>query len=311
MTSSTALIKTPRVLPLAQPSSGGLDCSILLWRRQLLLIRSANDASSKRLPAVPALQNLQWFEACLRQSPIELVRLDMSLGEAAIRTWANACANTHKRVFVRLPAATHLPKLRTPIAWRFKRLADWLVAVGLIVCLSPLFLTLAILVYLDTPGPILFRQWRVGHRGQLFQIFKFRTMRPDAEEIHHQTMGDQKGIHKLENDPRVTKSGRWLRKYSLDELPQLLNVLRGEMSLVGPRPWALYDAVRIEPALQGRLNALPGVTGAWQVTARSTDCDLSSVNRMDLDYLKRWTVRQDLKFLLLTVPKVVSGFGAY
>lgn len=311
MTSSTALIKTPKVLPLAQPGSGVLDCSILLWRRQLLLIRSANEASSKRLPAVPALQNLQWFEACLRQSPVELVRLDMSLGEEAIRSWANACANTHKRVFVRLPAATHLPKLRTPVAWQFKRLADWLVAAGLVVCLSPLFLILAILVYLDSPGPIFFKQWRVGHRGQLFQILKFRTMRPDAEKLHHQTMGDQKGIHKLENDPRVTKAGRWLRKYSLDELPQLLNVLRGEMSLVGPRPWALYDALRIEPALQGRLNALPGVTGAWQVTARSTDCDLSSVNRMDLDYLKRWTVQQDLKFLLLTVPKVVSGFGAY
>lgn len=311
MTSSTALIKTPKVLPLAQPGSGVLDCSILLWRRQLLLIRSANEASLKRLPAVPALQNLQWFEACLRQSPVELVRLDMSLGEEAIRSWANACANTHKRVFVRLPAATHLPKLRTPVAWQFKRLADWLVAAGLVVCLSPLFLILAILVYLDSPGPIFFKQWRVGHRGQLFQILKFRTMRPDAEKLHHQTMGDQKGIHKLENDPRVTKAGRWLRKYSLDELPQLLNVLRGEMSLVGPRPWALYDALRIEPALQGRLNALPGVTGAWQVTARSTDCDLSSVNRMDLDYLKRWTVQQDLKFLLLTVPKVVSGFGAY
>lgn len=311
MTLSTALIKTPRVLPLAQPGSGVLDRSILLWRRQLLLIRSANDASSNRLPTVPALQNLQWFEACLRQSPVELVRLDMSLGEEALRSWANACANTHKRVFVRLPAATHLPKLRTPVAWQFKRLADWLVAAGLVVCLSPLFLMLAILVHLDSPGPILFKQWRVGRRGQLFQILKFRTMRPDAEKLHHQTMGDQKGIHKLENDPRVTKSGRWLRRYSLDELPQLLNVLRGEMSLVGPRPWALYDAVRIEPALQGRLNALPGVTGAWQVTARSTDCDLSSVNRMDLDYLKRWTVQQDLKFLLLTVPKVVSGFGAY
>jgi len=102
-----------------------------------------------------------------------------------------------------------------------------------------------------------------------------------------------------------------MRKYSLDELPQLFNVLLGEMSMVGPRPWALYDALEITPNLRHRLNALPGMTGAWQVTARSHDCDLTSVNLMDLDYLRGWSVRNDFKFLLMTVPKVLAGFGAY
>jgi len=129
--------------------------------------------------------------------------------------------------------------------------------------------------------------------------------------MHHQVMTDQDGLHKLENDPRVTSVGRWLRRHSLDELPQLINVLRGEMSLVGPRPWALYDVVRISPDLQQRLNALPGMTGAWQVQARSTQLDISVVNRSDLQYLESWSLRRDFKFLLLTIPKVLSGFGAY
>jgi len=133
----------------------------------------------------------------------------------------------------------------------------------------------------------------------------------DAEEQHHQVMGDQSGLHKLVADPRTTSIGKWLRKYSLDELPQLFNVLRGEMSLVGPRPWALYDALRIDEAGKTRLNALPGITGAWQVETRSQLLDLNAVNKCDLEYLGSWSLIKDLKILLLTIPKVISGSGAY
>ncbi|MGB3765849.1 MAG: heterocyst development glycosyltransferase HepC [Phormidesmis sp.] len=312
MTSSTALLKMPRVLSLAQLDDQDLSPSRLLWRQQWLLIKLPTTASRRRpMQSVPALQNRQWFEACLARSPVKGIRADMSLGEETIRSWAMACRRTHKRIFVCLPSGTRLPKSRSPLAWGFKRLADWLIAASLLVVLSPLFLMLAVLVRWDSPGPIFFRQWRIGYRGELFQILKFRTMQADAEQIHHQVMGKQSGIHKLKNDPRITRVGRWLRKYSLDELPQLLNVLRGEMSLVGPRPWALYDAIRIEPALQGRLNALPGITGAWQVTERSNNCNLSAVSQLDLDYLKRWTVLRDFQLLLMTVPKVFSGLGAY
>ena len=192
-----------------------------------------------------------------------------------------------------------------------KRALDWAVAALLLILLSPMLLCLAGLIRMVSPGPIFFKQWRVGERGKLFQIIKFRTMIVGAERLHHQLMCNQDGLHKLQDDPRITPLGRWMRKYSLDELPQLLNVLRGEMSLVGPRPWALYDAVRINPELQPRLNALPGVTGAWQVESRSHLRDLNLVNRGDLKYLHTWSIKQDLKFLLLTIPKVLTGFGAY
>ncbi len=174
-------------------------------------------------------------------------------------------------------------------------------------------LTIAALIKASTPGPVLFRQWRVGQRGKLFRVLKFRTMTVNAEDSHHQVMADQMhtNLHKRDDDPRITPLGRWLRKYSFDELPQLLNVLLGEMSLVGPRPWALYDAVRIRPDLLERLNALPGITGAWQIQARSHLLDIDKVSDLDLDYLRNWSLAKDFKILLRTVPKVLSGFGAY
>ena len=312
MVLSTALLKTPRILSLLQPGREASAPSALTWRQHLLLIERVSNASIQdSSKTIPALQSLEWCEACLHCSPIKAVRLDISLGEETLRSWANVCDRTGKRSFIRLPSAAYLPKIRSPRTWRLKRVADWLAAAILLLCISPLLLLIAALVYADSPGPIFFKQWRVGYRGQLFQIMKFRTMRFDAEQLHHQVMGQQAGLHKLANDPRMTKIGRWLRKYSLDELPQLFNVLRGEMSLVGPRPWALYDAVRIEPAFRCRLNALPGVTGAWQVSTRSDEVDISSVSKKDLTYLSEWSVLEDCKLLLLTIPKVISGSGSY
>ena len=235
----------------------------------------------------------------------------MDLGEATIQHWANACNCTGKHVFLQLPAATYLPKRRSPIKWGGKRLADWVTAAALVIILSPVLLLLVAAVYLDSPGPIFFRQWRVGHRGQLFEILKFRTMHSNAEQSHHQLMIGQAGMHKLKNDPRITSSGHWLRKYSLDELPQLFNVLCGKMSLVGPRPLALYDALRLSPIGRKRLNALPGMTGLWQVQMRSHQCDLETVSQIDLEYLKNWSPLKDLHLILLTLPKVLSGFGAF
>ena len=189
---------------------------------------------------------------------------------------------------------------------------DLSIASLLLVLLSPVLLTIAALIKASTPGPILFRQWRVGQRGKLFRVLKFRTMTVNAEQHHHQVMAGQShtNLHKREDDPRITPLGKRLRKYSLDELPQLFNVLLGEMSLVGPRPWALYDAVRIRPEMLERLNALPGITGAWQVQARSHLLDIDMVNDLDLEYLRNWSLTEDLKILLRTVPKVLSGFGA-
>ncbi len=281
---------------------------ILTWRLQKLIVRRSGSQPQVSLPHLDAIP---WLVDCLRLSPIQLVKLDLAIGETAIQCWAEACQQAGKPVFVRTPTKRGFRQDQRPLQWGLKRVSDRIIAAILLLILSPLFLVLALLIRQNSPGSIFFRQWRVGERGRLFQIIKFRTMVSGAALMHHQLMNDQDGLHKLENDPRVTSVGRWLRRYSLDELPQLINVLRGEMSLVGPRPWALYDVVRISPDLQQRLNALPGMTGAWQVQARSTQLDISVVNRTDLQYLESWSLRRDFKFLLLTIPKVLSGFGAY
>jgi lipopolysaccharide/colanic/teichoic acid biosynthesis glycosyltransferase len=160
-------------------------------------------------------------------------------------------------------------RISQSIYWQVKRCLDWLAALTLLVIFSPLMLAIALLIKIFAPGSIFFAQWRVGERGKLFKIYKFRTMQVDAEAQHHELMGEQTGLHKLLLDPRITQLGKWLRKYSLDELPQLFNVIRGDMSLVGPRPWALYDALRLEQSDIKRLNALPGITGA---VVGSTSC---------------------------------------
>ncbi len=280
----------------------------LFWRQNQLLVRA--DKQSKT-PFLPPLEEQQWLTECLRRSPIRLVKLPLTMDEATLQVWADACANAGKPVFLQVPATSSLPNKTNRLKWGIKRLAEWLIAALLLLLFSPLMVLISCLLVSQSPGPVLFYQWRVGERGKLFRICKFRTMFVGAEQLHHQVMGNQDGLHKCENDPRITPVGCWLRKYSLDELPQLINVLRGEMSLVGPRPWALYDALRLSPEVRSRLNALPGITGIWQITRRSTLRDLDAVNRIDLGYLGAWSFRQDLKILLMTIPKVIMGFGAY
>ncbi len=310
MTTSTVLLKTPIVfeVPTTKRTSSAFEDCILTWEQDSLIVRPRYSEAEAEMSA---LRDKTWLRDCLRRSPVKRVYLSPEMDSSKFKAWADLCHVAKKQVYLTVPNVFDLPQTRQPISWRVKRLADWFVACLLGVTLSPLMGLLALWIWLDSPGPILFRQWRVGYQGRLFQICKFRSMEVNAEARHHKVMGQQKGLHKLERDPRVTKAGYWLRKFSLDEFPQLLNVLRGEMSLVGPRPWALYDAVRIEPMLRKRLRALPGMTGMWQVTARSNVSDLTSVNRMDLDYLRQWTFLEDLKLLLLTVPKVVTGFGAF
>lgn len=306
--SSLVSLKTSSTKTFSTPPSLGGSKYILTWRLQKLIVQR-----SKQHPEVslPNLDEPSWLVDCLRLSPIQLVKLDLEMGEDAIKCWADACHEVGKPAFIRTPTKHGFRQTQRPLRWALKQVSDRIIAAILLLILSPLFLVLALLIRRDSAGSIFFRQWRVGERGRLFQIIKFRTMVSGAAQMHHQIMNEQDGLHKLENDPRVTRVGRWLRRYSLDELPQLINVLRGEMSLVGPRPWALYDAVRISSDLQQRLNALPGMTGAWQVQARSTQLDISVVNRTDLQYLETWSLRRDFKFLLLTIPKVLSGFGAY
>ena len=305
------ILHTSKVLTLdLDPSKvqSYLPACNLKWRRKNLLVKSTpNDTNY----SFSALTRKQWLQNCLQNSWVKRVCVDRVLGEQGIKLWADTCHQAGKPIFIRIRSHGELPSCRQTAYWRVKRVLDWLAALILLVVFSPLMLSIALLIKIFTPGSVFFSQWRVGERGKLFKIYKFRTMVINAEHQHHEVMGNQNGLHKLEQDPRITLLGRWLRKYSLDELPQLFNVLRGEMSLVGPRPWALYDALRLEEKSQKRLNALPGITGPWQVAARSNILELDAVTKYDLDYLNSWSLTKDLKILVMTLPKVLSGFGAY
>src|SRR5206468_13000853 len=176
----------------------------------------------------------------------------------------------------------------------------------------PLFVIIGLLVRLTSSGSMVFRQARAGFHGRRFWMYKFRTMVDGAEHMREQVahLNAMSGpVFKATDDPRLTPVGGFLRKLSLDELPQLFNVLKGEMSLVGPRPLPVYEASRIKGAQRRRLAMRPGITGLWQVTGRSA-VDFDEWMRLDLLYVDRWSVGLDLSILLRTIPAVLSRKGA-
>ncbi|BEP12737.1 sugar transferase [Acidothermaceae bacterium B102] len=193
--------------------------------------------------------------------------------------------------------------------------AYWVAALLLVVVLSPLLLFISAWIAIDSRGPVLFRQTRVGAAGREFTVFKFRTMVLDAEDqlaaLKDLNESDPDGLlFKMRNDPRVTRSGRFLRKYSLDELPQLLNVLRGNMALVGPRPPLPSEVAAYEDDVRRRLMVRPGITGLWQVSGRS-DLTWEESVRLDLYYVENWSPALDISILWKTLFAVLRGGGAY
>jgi exopolysaccharide biosynthesis polyprenyl glycosylphosphotransferase len=195
-----------------------------------------------------------------------------------------------------------------------KRPFDFAVAVLVLSVLSPVYLLIALLIKLTSPGPVLFRQQRSGLNGRPFTIYKFRTMAIDAELRKHELAGlnEMRGpVFKVTNDPRVTPIGRILRRYSIDEFPQFFNVLRGEMSLVGPRPLPVDEVKRFDDlSHRRRLSVKPGLTCLWQVSGRNNVADFKDWVRLDLEYIDNWSLWLDLKILWRTVPVVLGGVGA-
>jgi exopolysaccharide biosynthesis polyprenyl glycosylphosphotransferase len=192
-----------------------------------------------------------------------------------------------------------------------KRLLDVTVAASALLLAAPLFALLAILIKLDSPGPVFYASDRVGRKGNRFKCYKLRTMVVDADLQKHKLRGanERQGpFFKLTNDPRVTRIGRWLRRSSLDELPQLVNVLRGEMSLVGPRPHPVDDFELYSIEHLRRLDVSPGLTGLWQVTARK-DPSFETNMALDLEYIENWSLGLDLKIMLKTIPAVMRAEG--
>lgn len=194
-----------------------------------------------------------------------------------------------------------------------KRALDLFIAGAATVALIPLFALISLAIALTSRGPVLFRQTRVGENGLPFEILKFRTMYVDAERRREQLLvtSDRRGVcFKSKNDPRITKVGRFLRRTSLDELPQLFNVLKGEMSLVGPRP-ALQSEVAAYPAhAMGRLACKPGITGIWQVSGRA-DINFETMVSMDIAYARSKSTVLDIMILALTGRAILFGRGAY
>lgn len=189
-----------------------------------------------------------------------------------------------------------------------KRIFDITVAVALLATLVPVFLIVALWIRLDSPGPVFFNRQRVGRNGKPFVMYKLRSMIQDAEQrltsLQHLNTAGQRAI-KIPNDPRVTKTGQILRKTSLDELPQLLNVLKGEMSLIGPRPQAANEVALYTERERRRLEAIPGMTGLWQVTARH-DSSFAAWVKWDLAYLENWSLLLDLQILCRTIAVLWS-----
>jgi exopolysaccharide biosynthesis polyprenyl glycosylphosphotransferase len=201
---------------------------------------------------------------------------------------------------------------RAYVGWT-KRAFDLLLGGLALLAISPLLLLIALAIKLDSPGPVFYRQLRVGKDGRRFRIYKFRSMRPDADRLLDQlrTHNEADGpLFKMKQDPRVTRVGALLRRWSLDELPQLLNVVTGDMSLVGPRLPIPSEVSQYEPWQLGRLRAQPGITGLWQVSGRS-DVSFHDMVRLDLHYIRNWSLGLDLEILLRTVPAVLTSRGAY
>jgi lipopolysaccharide/colanic/teichoic acid biosynthesis glycosyltransferase len=195
-----------------------------------------------------------------------------------------------------------------------KRSCDLIGSVIGILVLSPLLAGIALAVRVSSPGPVFYRQIRVGRGGSRFSMFKFRTMIDGADGIVQdlQTLNEASGpLFKIRSDPRITTVGRWLRRWSLDELPQFFNVVRGEMSLVGPRPPLPNEVAAYQQDWHfDRLEVLPGITGLWQVSGRS-DLSFDDYIRLDLHYVENWSLGLDLFILLKTLPAVLFQKGAF
>lgn len=225
-----------------------------------------------------------------------------------LHNWRSEAEELHGLTLMHLPTASLGPGARI-----MKRLIDIALATCALLAASPVLLIIAAAIKLDSRGPVFFRQERIGRAGEPFRIFKFRSMTADAWQ-QRDTVAQQNEVDgplfKMENDPRVTRVGAFIRKTSLDELPQLINVVRGEMSLVGPRPLPTEESDRIDGAALARLDVKPGITGLWQVCGRS-DLSYADLQHLDSVYVRSWTLMWDVRIILQTPKVVFARKGAY
>lgn len=254
----------------------------LRWKGKYLIVKSATAAQASILPQP---LDADWLVACLSRSPIKVIRLNLDLSAEMLEVWADAARRSRKDVYVSLPIVANLPQKNQPIGWLFKRMVDLVVTTLLMGFLVPVILALVLILRPQSWRQVFVRKWHVGERGKLFQTFRLRTR-------------DEQG--------QWLRGGRMIYQSKLDRLPKFFNVLRGEMSLVGSCPWMLEDAAQADMPLRHRLNGLPGVAGCWMIQERWRLVDSYFLNQIDLDYLWNWSLVEDLRFLMVIIPKVMD-----
>lgn len=227
----------------SEPLSSSSYCT-LQWRRNQLLVKPIG---SVKQPYMPLLDTYESLKECLQHSAVDLVRIDPKLGEEKVKLWASAAAWASKPIYLRIDTNLKQSKPDSYFLLSMKRFCSGAIALVVLLMISPLMLLLAALMKIDARSPLFERSWYVGERGRLFKLIKFRT------------------TSVFQKDKETTQLGNWMRKYGLNNLPQLLNVIRGEMGLFGSRCWTLEDAVRLAPEAQKQLNNLPGIMGSWEV----------------------------------------------
>lgn len=280
-----------------------------------------------------SMGTLHDLPALVEQHSVEAVVVGTELPSDRAKTLVEDCLQLGCQVL--FPAqAVNAPDLRPTLVWHhdqpffefgspvlktraliLKRIADVIGSLILMVIAAPVYIILAVAIRLDSPGPILFRQERAGLGGRRFRMLKFRTMRQGADdqkaELAHLNRSGDARLFKITDDPRVTKLGRLLRRWSIDELPQVWNVLIGDMSLVGPRPFFESDFDWYEDHHFRRLDAKPGITGLWQVSGRSEVVNFEDVIYLDRQYIEQWSIWLDISILFRTIPAVLRRTGAY
>lgn len=302
-------------------------CLHLLEKSKEFRINSQLDLSQFTCPEQAAIQ----FEQIDLQKVDEILICSWEkIRESRKFLWKLRCSGTYWRIlrleeqiesdnlevshFEGVTALRIIESSITGIDFLTKRIADITISFVLLIVFGLPMLIIALLIRIDSPGDVFYRQTRVGLKGNHFKVWKFRTMVQNASQLQQQLEArnevDGGVLFKMKNDPRITRIGKILRKYSLDELPQIFNVLRGEMSLVGPRPLPIRDVERFAPEHFFRHEVLPGITGLWQVCGRS-DTDSQNLFNLDLEYIENWSLALDLKILLRTVEVVLKSKGAY
>jgi exopolysaccharide biosynthesis polyprenyl glycosylphosphotransferase len=304
-----------RIRQAIEGSQGAYTCvgelSTNVGAVDLSILRQALDRTSARnviLAGTDRLSQVQ-FPDLLRSLRLRKVRVKLAPAAGALVS--------NKPIAFQEDSGVPLLEVGSPrldsLPWMLKRMLDVAGSFGGLVVLSPLLIMVAILIKLTSSGPVFFRQKRVGADEKIFTCYKFRSMYEDAERRQAELEAQNEAggvIFKIKNDPRITPIGRFIRDSSIDELPQLINVLKGEMSLVGPRPLPLRDFERMGELDKKRLGTVPGITGFWQVSGRS-DLSFEEMLRLDLYYIENWGLSLDMRILFKTILVVLRHSGAY